>query len=71
MQLEVVKNLCNDILDRKPVLIAGFVRLIFHDCVGGCDGCVDLNLENWNGDRPNAGRFMLQDYTDCILSLHL
>jgi len=26
-----------------------FVRLAFHDCVGGCDGCVDLT----NGD--NAG----------------
>ncbi|CAH1789719.1 unnamed protein product, partial [Owenia fusiformis] len=33
--------------------IAGFVRLAFHDCVGGCDGCIDLE----NGD--NAG---LEDY---------
>jgi len=20
----------------------GFVRLAFHDCVGGCNGCIDL-----------------------------
>ena len=30
--------------------IPGFVRLIFHDCVGdACDGCVDLNNEENNG----------------------
>lgn len=28
---------------------AGFIRLAFHDCVGGCDGC--LNLRN----PSNAG----------------
>ncbi|CAH1789720.1 unnamed protein product [Owenia fusiformis] len=29
--------------------IAGFVRLAFHDCVGGCDGCIDLDNEENNG----------------------
>jgi len=26
----------------NQALAAKFLRLIFHDCVGGCDGCVDL-----------------------------
>ncbi|CAH1786800.1 unnamed protein product [Owenia fusiformis] len=29
--------------------IAGFVRVAFHDCVGGCDGCLNLR------DSNNAG----------------
>jgi Peroxidase len=32
---------------------AKFVRLSFHDCVGGCDGCVDLkNPSNFGLDIP-------------------
>ena len=26
-----------------------FLRLAFHDCVGGCDGCVDLQNPENNG----------------------
>ena len=38
--------------------IAGFVRLIFHDCVGvSCDGCVNLAY------GPNAG---LAPYVDVL-----
>jgi Peroxidase len=34
-------------------LLAKFVRLSFHDCVGGCDGCVDLsNPSNFGLDIP-------------------
>lgn len=35
-------------------LIAKFLRLVFHDCVGGiCDGCVDLSLpENFGLGYP-------------------
>jgi Peroxidase len=34
-------------------LAAKFVRLSFHDCVGGCDGCVDLsNPSNFGLDIP-------------------
>ena len=37
------------LIEENSALAAKFLRLGFHDCVGGCDGCVDLN----NGD--NAG----------------
>lgn len=30
---------------------AGFIRLLFHDCVGGCDGCVNL-LNPGNNGKP-------------------
>jgi Peroxidase len=30
-----------------------FLRLVFHDCIGGCDGCVDLtNPENFGLEKP-------------------
>jgi Peroxidase len=30
-----------------------FLRLVFHDCLGGCDGCVDMNNpENFGLDKP-------------------
>lgn len=37
------------LLRSRKELIPKFVRLSFHDCVGGCDGCVDLD------DPENAG----------------
>jgi Peroxidase len=34
-------------------MAAKLVRLSFHDCVGGCDGCVDMsNLDNRGLDTP-------------------
>lgn len=36
-------------LQQDPDLLGQFLRLVFHDCVGGCDGCVDLT------DPDNAG----------------
>lgn len=33
----------------QPRLVPLFVRMIFHDCVGGCDGCIDMN------NKGNAG----------------
>ncbi|VEU39586.1 unnamed protein product [Pseudo-nitzschia multistriata] len=34
-------------------LIGKFLRLVFHDCVGGCNGCVDMtNPENNGLDKP-------------------
>ena len=36
------------IINRRPDLGPKFLRLIFHDCIGGCDGCVDLdNRDNF------------------------
>ncbi|CAH1784078.1 unnamed protein product [Owenia fusiformis] len=32
--------------------IGGLVRLAFHDCVGGCDGCVNLANPDNDGLRP-------------------
>mmetsp|Transcript_105 Transcript_105/g.357 ORF Transcript_105/g.357 Transcript_105/m.357 type:complete len:393 (-) Transcript_105:444-1622(-) len=32
-----------------PTLMPPLVRLAFHDCVGGCDGCVDLTDPENNG----------------------
>lgn len=42
---------------------AGFVRLAFHSCVGGegCDGCVDLSIEDNNG---------LQMYMDALETIY-
>lgn len=42
-----------EIMDDQEGLDAKFVRLSFHDCVGGCDGCVDLNNpENFGLEQP-------------------
>jgi Peroxidase len=44
---------------------AKFVRLAFHDCVGGCDGCVDMaNLDNTGLNTPiNALDSVVTKYT--------
>lgn len=39
----------NEIIKNQTTIAPTFVRLGFHDCVGGCDGCVDL------GNPDNAG----------------
>jgi Peroxidase len=37
----------------NTAMAAKMVRLSFHDCVGGCDGCVDMtNLDNRGLDTP-------------------
>ncbi len=41
------------IVDSYRTLIPEFLRLLFHDCVGGCDGCIDLtNTENNGLEGP-------------------
>ena len=41
------------LLENDPSLGPKFLRLAFHDCVGGCDGCVDLsNPDNKGLDTP-------------------
>jgi len=45
-----VGALCDALMEDDSTFIAGLVRLSFHDCVGGCDGCI-------NKDNPeNAGK---------------
>jgi hypothetical protein len=50
----------------NPVLAPKFVRLAFHDCVGICDGCVDMTNGDNNGlDIPiNALDPVVQKYAN-------
>jgi len=42
-----------DVIIKNPVLRGKFLRLLFHDCVGGCDGCVDMtNPDNAGLQSP-------------------
>lgn len=50
------------IIDASPDLLSKFVRLGFQDCVGGCDGCVDMSNDFNSGlDAPIDA---LQDLVD-------
>jgi hypothetical protein len=43
----------SNIIQDNQQMAAKFLRLTFHDCVGGCDGCVDLqNPLNFGLDLP-------------------
>ena len=43
-------------------LIPKFLRLGFHDCVGGCDGCVDLtNRDNTGLKEPIEAIYPIVD----------
>lgn len=37
------------VMAEDPTMTAKFVRLGFHDCAGGCDGCVDLEFHDNDG----------------------
>jgi len=47
--IAAVRSEVESIMRADSTLKAKFVRLGFHDCVGGCDGCVDLELDDNNG----------------------
>jgi len=50
--IAIVKNSVRALIKDDPANAAGFVRLAFHDCVGGCNGCLcTLNPDN-NGLAP-------------------
>lgn len=41
------------LISRNSELASKFIRLSFHDCVGGCDGCIDMtNADNKGLDVP-------------------
>lgn len=41
-QIEAVKDRIEQLIDGNQDLGPKFVRLTFHACVGGCNGCVDM-----------------------------
>ena len=46
------------IYDKDPMLAAQALRLSFHDCVGGCDGCVNV------AQAANIGLGRINDILD-------
>jgi hypothetical protein len=40
--IDLVKDDVAALVNNNEELAAKFVRLVFHDCVGGCNGCVDV-----------------------------
>jgi hypothetical protein len=49
-EIEAAKNQIEDVITNgSRGLPPLFVRLSFHDCVGGCDGCLDLTNPDNNG----------------------
>jgi hypothetical protein len=47
--LAMAKTDITDLISSNPILAPKFVRMGFHDCVGGCDGCIDLSNPDNNG----------------------
>ena len=38
-----------NLITSNPILATKFIRIGFHDCVGVCDGCIDLSNPDNNG----------------------
>ena len=43
---------CADLIHADVRRLPGFVRVAFHDCVSGCDGCINVGLTGGH----NAGK---------------
>ena len=51
--MEAIKADIQTMITHNPGLGPKFLRLAWTDCIGGCDGCVDLqNPANWGLDSP-------------------
>jgi hypothetical protein len=49
---QVIRDLIDDDANKVNgvrILIPGLIRLIFHDCIGRCDGCINKNLTGNRG----------------------
>lgn len=54
--VKAATDACRTVIDNK---IPDFTRTIFHDCVGGCNGCIDI-------DNPgNAGEYNYKSMLHC------
>ena len=52
MQENRAREICKGLL-RTEDYAPGFIRLAFHDCIGGCNGCIDLlNPSNKGNPQP-------------------
>ena len=62
LSIETVHLIKSDLSDRfKGPALATLVRLGFHHCVGGCDGCLNLN---------NPDNFGLEDVIEQLENLY-
>ena len=59
--MDTIKAECTALIDSDVTLMPGFVRLVFHDCVGGCNGCITSGQDVID----NAGKFIM--YTNIHL----
>ena len=51
--VQSIREEIRDLIRNNNGLAPKFLRLAFHDCVGGCDGCVDMtNPDNAGLDVP-------------------
>mmetsp|Transcript_45730 Transcript_45730/g.51167 ORF Transcript_45730/g.51167 Transcript_45730/m.51167 type:complete len:684 (-) Transcript_45730:491-2542(-) len=51
--IQEARNLIMDLIRADGDLVGKFIRLSFHDCIGGCNGCVDMgNPDNAGLDKP-------------------
>merc|ERR1719348_2843969 len=49
-KVEEIEQELDKVIEKKKLPAA--VRLAFHDCVGGCDGCIDKDKPNNAGLEP-------------------
>lgn len=68
--IKVIREEIREVVRSNRPLAAKFIRLGFHDCIGGCDGCVDLTDPDNNGlDIPiNSLNSIVSKWKDDVIS---